>query len=105
MNKKKPIYSLYSYSFYRFILDSENTLADLCCMLLSNVTRPENLVDRVVNLMEKANYNWDKIVHAFAYASTYNKKGENLHYLGPVLSNLSQSKIVRTFVFIFNHFK
>ena len=44
------------------------------------------------------NYNWDKIIHAFAYANTYNTKGANLHYLGSVLSNLSQSKIVRRYV-------
>lgn len=80
----------------KFILDKDNSLADLCCMLLANLTRPESSVDRIVSVLEKANYNWDKIIHAFAYANTYNTKGANLHYLGSVLSNLSQSKIVRS---------
>lgn len=77
------------------IMDKESSLADPCCMILSNVTRPAALVDRIVALTEKANYNWDQIVHAFAYANAYNTKGAKLHYLGPVLSNLSQSSIVR----------
>ncbi|KAK0167625.1 hypothetical protein PV327_004997 [Microctonus hyperodae] len=77
------------------ILDKESSLADPYCMILSNLTRPAVLVDRIVTLTEKANYNWNQIVHAFAYANTYNTKGANLHYLGPVLSNLSQSLIVR----------
>lgn len=64
-------------------------------MILSNITRSAVLVDRIVALIEKSSYNWDQIVHAFAYAKTYNTKGANLHYLGPVLSNLTQSKIFR----------
>lgn len=59
------------------------------------MTRPASLVNRIVALTDKANYNWDQIVDAFAYANSYNTKGAKLHYLGPVLSNLSQSIIVR----------
>ncbi|XP_063987559.1 protein HGH1 homolog [Diachasmimorpha longicaudata] len=78
-----------------FILDRESSLADPCCMILSNITRPASHVDRIVAQMEKGNYSWNKIVHAFAFAKSYNKKGASLHYLGPVLSNLSQSETVR----------
>ncbi|CAD6237335.1 GSCOCG00002258001-RA-CDS, partial [Cotesia congregata] len=79
-----------------FILDKDNSLADQCCMILSNMTRPAALVDRIVSLIEKADCKWDKIVYAFAYADKYNTKGAKLHYLGPTLSNLSQSPIVRS---------
>ncbi|KAH0553279.1 protein HGH1 homolog [Cotesia glomerata] len=81
---------------FSFILDKDNSLADQCCMILSNLTRPAALVDRIVSLIEKADCKWDKIVYAFAYADKYNTKGAKLHYLGPTLSNLSQSPIVRS---------
>ncbi|XP_034946105.1 protein HGH1 homolog [Chelonus insularis] len=83
------------YVCFRFILDKDCSLADPCCMVLSNMTRPSILVDRIVALTEKVNCKWDQIVYAFAYADKYNTKGAKLDYLGPVLSNLSQSAIVR----------
>ncbi|XP_011863730.1 PREDICTED: protein HGH1 homolog [Vollenhovia emeryi] len=81
----------------RCIMDKSNTLADVCCMILSNMTRPFHLVDRVVNLIEQSGYSWDEIVAAFT-AKQYNTKGEKLHYLGPVFSNLSQSPHVRRYL-------
>ncbi|XP_076626146.1 protein HGH1 homolog [Colletes latitarsis] len=81
----------------RFIMDKESSLADPCCMILSNMTRPLHLVDRVIALIEKTGYSWDSIVAAFT-AKQYNNTGAKLHYLGPVFSNLSQSSHVRRYL-------
>ncbi|OAD57950.1 hypothetical protein WN48_00983 [Eufriesea mexicana] len=81
----------------RFIMDKECILADPCCMILSNMTRPLHLVDRIITLIEKSGYSWDKIVAAFT-AKQYNNTGAKLHYLGPVFSNLSQSSHVRRYL-------
>ncbi|XP_076644569.1 protein HGH1 homolog [Halictus rubicundus] len=81
----------------RFIMDKESPLADPCCMILSNMTRPSHLVDRVITLIEKSGHTWDSIVAAFT-AKQYNKTGAKLHYLGPVFSNLSQSSRVRRYL-------
>jgi len=66
-------------------------------MILSNMTRPFHLVDRVVTLIEQSGYSWDAIVAAFT-AKQYNTTGDKLHYLGPVFSNLSQSPRVRRYL-------
>ncbi|XP_050490649.1 protein HGH1 homolog [Bombus huntii] len=79
------------------IMDEESILADPCCMILSNMTRPQHLVDRVIALIETSGYTWDSIVTAFT-AIHYNNSGANLHYLGPVFSNLSQSPHVRRYL-------
>jgi len=81
----------------RTIMDKSSTLADLCCMILSNMTRPFHLVDRVITLIEQSGYSWDEIVAAFT-AKQYNTTGDKLHYLGPVFSNLSQSPRVRRYL-------
>ncbi|KAL0102849.1 hypothetical protein PUN28_018266 [Cardiocondyla obscurior] len=81
----------------RIIMDKSSTLADLCCMILSNMTRPFHLVDRVIMIIEQSGYSWDEIVAAFT-AKQYNTTGNKLHYLGPVFSNLSQSPHVRRYL-------
>ncbi|EZA56027.1 hypothetical protein DMN91_003275 [Ooceraea biroi] len=81
----------------RAIMDKSSTLADPCCMILSNITRPLYLVDRVVALVEQTDFAWDTIVSAFT-AKQYNTTGAKLHYLGPVFSNLSQSSHVRRYL-------
>ncbi|XP_076761357.1 protein HGH1 homolog [Xylocopa sonorina] len=81
----------------RFIMDKESVLADPCCMILSNMTRPSHLVDRIVTVIESSGYAWDSIVAAFT-AKQYNNVGAKLHYLGPVFSNLSQSSRVRRYL-------
>lgn len=75
-------------------MDKSSTLADPCCMILSNMTRSLYLVDRIITLIEQSGYSWDAIVTAFT-AKQYNTTGAKLHYLGPVFSNLSQSSHVR----------
>lgn len=79
------------------IMDKNSNLADPCCMILSNMTRPLQLVDRIVMLIERSGYRWDAIVAAFT-AKQYNNNGAKLHYLGPVFSNLSQSSHVRKYL-------
>lgn len=75
-------------------MEKESSLANPCCMILSNMTRPLHLVDRIITLIENSGYTWDSIVAAFT-AKQYNSTGAKLHYLGPVFSNLSQSPRVR----------
>ncbi|XP_029161443.1 LOW QUALITY PROTEIN: protein HGH1 homolog [Nylanderia fulva] len=81
----------------RNIMNKSSTLADPCCMILSNMTRLLYLVDRIIALIEKSGYTWDTIVGAFT-AKQYNTAGAKLHYLGPVFSNLSQSSHVRRYL-------
>lgn len=77
-------------------MDKSSVLTDPCCMILSNMTRPFHLVDRVIALIEQCGYTWDAIVAAFT-AKQYNTTGAEMHYLGPVFSNLSQSPHVRRY--------
>lgn len=79
------------------VMDKSSVLADPCCMILSNMTRPLHLVNRVITLIEQSGYTWDAIVAAFT-AKQYNTTGAKLHYLGPVFSNLSQSPQVRRYL-------
>ena len=83
--------------YFRYIIDRNINLADPCCMILSNMTRPFAFVDRIVNLIDKTEHSWESIIAAFCIkeASTC----ANLEYLGPVFSNLSQSPKVRRFVY------
>ncbi|XP_015593527.1 protein HGH1 homolog isoform X1 [Cephus cinctus] len=93
---EKPSDNLIDVSL-RYIMDKESTLADPFCMIMSNMSRSHGLVDRIIHLIEKSNYTWDALVAAFT-AQKYNNKGANLHYLGPVFSNLSQSPSVRKYL-------
>ncbi|GJQ78077.1 hypothetical protein Trydic_g2419 [Trypoxylus dichotomus] len=80
-----------------FILDKESHIADPCCMILSNLSRPSRYTDKVIELMQKTDITFDILINAFT-KKKYNNKGANLHYLGPVLSNLSQSSSVRRYI-------
>ena len=81
----------------RFILDSESHIADSCCMILSNISRRSQHVDKVVALIDEATVGFDSLVNVFT-KNKHNRKGANLHYLGPVFSNLSQSVTVRRYL-------
>ncbi|KAF2882791.1 hypothetical protein ILUMI_23303 [Ignelater luminosus] len=85
------------WSILKSILDSENVLADPCCMVLSNLTRPKQFLELVLDLIEKCEITYEQIVNVFT-KNKYNQKGQNLYYLGPVLSNLSQSARVRKYI-------
>ncbi|XP_050315701.1 protein HGH1 homolog [Anthonomus grandis grandis] len=80
----------------KHIFNKESKIADQCCMILSNLTRPKHLIERVVNIIEKSGKTFDELVDIFT-KKEYNK-GAKLHYLGPVLSNLSQSSTVRRYI-------
>lgn len=92
-------------------LDRESPLADPALMVLSNVTRPSQLTGKVLALMvrddgddtydeAKVNELLERLMAALT-ATKYNNVGASLHYLGPLLSNLSQLPIVRRY--ILNH--
>ncbi|CAH0548664.1 unnamed protein product [Brassicogethes aeneus] len=78
----------------KYIFDSESFIADQSCMILSNLTRPLHLAEKVIDLILNTGKNFDDIVNIFT-KNDYNKNGAKLDYLGPVLSNLSQSSRVR----------
>lgn len=58
-------------------------------MLLSNLSRHENLVEKVLDTIEGTEDTIHRLVTCFTMIS-YNKKGAKLGYLGPIFSNLSQ---------------
>ncbi|KAK4878521.1 hypothetical protein RN001_011027 [Aquatica leii] len=67
------------------ILDPNSEIADSSCMILSNLTRTSEHLEEI---------DVRQILTVFV-KTNYNTKGQNLYYLGPVLSNLSQSSVVR----------
>lgn len=54
-------------------------------------------MDKVVDLIDKAGIGFDSLVNVFT-KTKHNQNGANLHYLGPVFSNLSQSVAVRRYL-------
>lgn len=72
------------------ITDENSTLADPWAMVLSNLTRVENLVGDILDDLDKD----EKIILSLAKSFSkvdYNKKGCKLHYLGPIFCNLTQT--------------
>ncbi|XP_018568178.1 protein HGH1 homolog isoform X2 [Anoplophora glabripennis] len=76
------------------IFDPGSCIADHCCMILSNLTRPSHLIETVIDVIEKSDKSFEGLINVFT-KNQYNKNNAKLHYLGPVLSNLSQSHRVR----------
>lgn len=79
------------------VFHSDSILADQCCMIFSNLSRYSHLIEKIVDLIEESGKTLDELINIFTKIN-YNKNGAKLHYLGPVLSNLSQSHRVRTFI-------
>ncbi|KAG5886876.1 hypothetical protein JTB14_024733 [Gonioctena quinquepunctata] len=79
------------------IFNPESHIADHCCMILSNLSRSSHLIDSIIDIIERSGKTFDELINIFT-KNEYNKNGGNLHYLGPVLSNLSQSHKVRMFI-------
>lgn len=79
------------------IFDSNSYIADPCCMILSNITRTSQLIEKIIDIIESSNKTFDELVNIFT-KNEYNKHGAKLHYLGPVLSNLTQSSRVRKYI-------
>ncbi|XP_055640542.1 protein HGH1 homolog [Toxorhynchites rutilus septentrionalis] len=76
---------------YSAIIDEDSKFADPWCMVLCNVTRPENLVKQVLDQILTIEFALEKLTTCFTRIS-YNKQKGHLNYLGPLFSNLSQSK-------------
>ncbi|KAL9697731.1 hypothetical protein quinque_001172 [Culex quinquefasciatus] len=76
---------------YAAILDENSKLSDPWSMVLCNITRPEHLVEAVLEELLKIEHSIDKLTTCFTRIS-YNKQKGHLNYLGPLFSNLSQSK-------------
>jgi len=66
-------------------------------MILSNITRPTQFIESVIDLILKSDITFDQIVNVFT-KNKYNNKKQNLYYLGPVFSNLSQSPTMRKYI-------
>jgi hypothetical protein len=81
----------------KFIFDPRSKIADSCCMILSNLSRPSHLFERVIDGIEKSGKTFDEVINIFT-KKQHNEVGAKLHYLGPVLSNLSQSSRVRRYI-------
>lgn len=79
------------------IVNPDSSLADPCCAILSNITRPFCNVERVLHLLSQTDVTVERLVTIFTRIG-FNKKGASLHYLGPVFSNLSQSVTIRSFL-------
>lgn len=66
-------------------------------MILSNLSRSSRHIEKIIDFMEKADVPFDIVINAFT-KNKFNNKGANLHYLGPLLSNLSQSVRIRKYI-------
>ncbi|XP_060532899.1 protein HGH1 homolog [Cylas formicarius] len=78
------------------IFNKDSKLADQCCMILSNLSRPSHLIEEIINVIEKSGKSFDELIEVFTRIE-FNKNAR-FHYLGPVLSNLSQSQRVRRYI-------
>ena len=79
---------------YEAVLDENCKLSDAWCMVLCNITRPEHLVERVLARLLAIEFSLEKLTTCFTRVS-YNKQKCHLNYLGPLFSNVSQSKAGR----------
>ncbi|XP_023014577.2 protein HGH1 homolog [Leptinotarsa decemlineata] len=79
------------------ILNPESHIADHCCMILSNLTRLSHLIENIIEIIKMRGNIFEELINIFT-KNKYNKNGATLHYLGPVLSNLSQSHEIRRFI-------
>ncbi|GBP39217.1 Protein HGH1 homolog [Eumeta japonica] len=70
------------------VMNPQKVNADAACMMLSNVTRLEDELDACIDVILP---HLNDIINIFVNTD-FNKKGCKLHYLAPMLSNLSRSK-------------
>lgn len=82
----------------RNTFDPESKLTDPLLSILSNITRTETFVDKVMqNLLEIDENIIDRLVAVFTKID-FNKQNQNLNYLASVFSNLSQTSTFRNLV-------
>lgn len=73
-----------------FVLQPGNKLAQNCLMILLNLSYHK--FEKIIDLMETSDFSLDDVIDALVKKQVNNT---DLDYLGPVLSNLSQSGRVR----------
>lgn len=71
------------------IVDENSSLAEPCAMLLSNLSRPRDLVGNVLETLLQTEHSVEKLMTSFTRVD-HNKKGMQLDYVGPIFSNLTQ---------------
>ncbi|RXN15426.1 HGH1-like protein [Labeo rohita] len=81
---------------FQNLLDPEYMFADRISTILSNLSRHERTCRDVFNALQEQKIGLDKVVEIFC-TEGFNKKA-SLHYLGPLLSNLTQLPEARHFI-------
>ncbi|XP_064835962.1 protein HGH1 homolog [Oncorhynchus masou masou] len=81
---------------YKNLLDPEFMFADRICTILTNLSRHVKTCKEVFKAMQKQEIGLAQIVDIFC-TEGYNKQA-SLHYLGPLLSNLTQLPETRHFI-------
>eukprot|EP00092_Neocalanus_flemingeri_P009415 GFUD01010129.1.p1 GENE.GFUD01010129.1~~GFUD01010129.1.p1 ORF type:complete len:355 (-),score=115.92 GFUD01010129.1:103-1167(-) len=81
-------------TLHKVIADKESKLADKATQVLSNLTRDLASCGQVHGQLQKAGIGVDSLVSLLCQEG-YNLAGQDLRFLGPVLSNLSQLQVVR----------
>jgi len=84
----------HSPTFLQLLMDRQSKLSDHMTMVLSNMTRDRVNCDTVYRKMADNNITLKTLVDILC-DDKYNEGGCSLHYLGQVLSNLSQMSEVR----------
>lgn len=82
----------------RSILDAESKLTDPLLSVLSNITRLESMVERVMQTMLEIDATIIERITAVFTRVEFNKHQQNLHYLGSIFSNLSQTSTLRNLI-------
>ncbi|XP_050360254.1 protein HGH1 homolog [Nymphalis io] len=77
--------------FIGYVLDQHKKDADAVCMILSNITRQEKLLEVCLDIYMP---HMNDLLSVFVNLD-YNKKGSKLHYLAPMFSNLSCAPRIR----------
>lgn len=78
------------------LLDPEYEFSDRICSVLSNLSRHERTCVEVFHELQEQQIGMAKVVEIFC-TEGFNKKA-SLHYLGPLLSNLTQLPQARHFI-------
>ncbi|XP_026145499.1 protein HGH1 homolog [Carassius auratus] len=81
---------------FQNLLDPDYMFADRICTILSNLSRHERTCRDVFSALQEQEIGLDKVVEIFC-TEGFNKKA-SLHYLGPLLSNLTQLPEARHFI-------
>ncbi|KAI4884241.1 hypothetical protein NFI96_001383 [Prochilodus magdalenae] len=83
-------------TMFHNLLDPEYMFADRVCTILTNLSRHEATCRVVFQTLQEQDISLAKIVEIFC-TEGFNKKA-SLHYLGPLLSNLTQLPETRQFI-------